>query len=335
MEWKYGFSAAYYATFVDKATWRDLERFEITEGSISYTEDELRCSATVGAVGYEQGTENIIRVYLDAKQTGDADLVPLFTGYATSPVQNFNGRLETNSLDVYSVLTPVRDVLLPRGWYAAAEIPGGDLIKNLLAPTPAPVDIVDNSPALQEAIIAEDSETNLSMIEKILAAIDWRMRVGGDGTIQILPKATDAVVTYDPLDNDAIEPEIEITYDWYQCPNCFRAISGDLTAVAKDENEDSIFSIPSRGREVWMEDTDADLNEGETIEAYALRRLREEQSVATQAKYKRRFHPELSVSDLVQLHYPEQGLEGLYKITSMSMELGYGCSVDEEVEKYG
>lgn len=335
MNWNLGFSAAYYATFVDKSTWRDLERFEITDGSISYTEDELRCSATVGAVGYEQGTENIIRVYLDAKQTGSAALVPLFTGYATSPAQNFNGILETNSLDVYSVLTPVRDVLLPRGWYAAAEIPGGILIKNLLEPTPAPVDIVDNSPALQEAIIAEDSETNLSMIEKILAAIDWRMRVGGDGTIHIMPKATEAVVMYDPLDNDAIEPEIEITYDWYQCPNCFRAISGDLTAVAKDENENSIFSIPQRGREVWMEDTDADLNEGETIEAYALRRLREEQSVATQAKYKRRFHPDLSTSDLVQLHYPKQGLEGLYKITSMSMELGYGCSVDEEVEKYG
>ena len=335
MNWNLGFSAAYYATFVDKATWRDLERFEITDGSISYTEDELRCSATVGAVGYEQGTENIIRVYLDAKQTGSAALVPLFTGYATSPTQDFNGVLETNSLDVYSVLTPVRDVLLPRGWYAAAEIPGGTLIKNLLEPTPAPVDIVDNSPALQEAIIAEDSETNLSMIEKILSAIDWRMRIGGDGTIHIMPKATEAVVMYDPLDNDAIEPEIEITYDWYQCPNCFRAISGDLTAVAKDESSNSIFSIQNRGREVWMEETDADLNEGETIEAYALRRLREEQSIATQAKYKRRFHPDLSVSDLVQLHYPKQGLEGLYKITSMSMELGYGCSVDEEVEKYG
>lgn len=335
MEWKDGFSAAYYATFVDKATWRDLERFEITDGSISYTADELRCSATVGAVRYEQGTENIIRVYLDAKQTGSAALVPLFTGYATSPAQNFNGILETNSLDVYSVLTPVRDVLLPRGWYAAAEIPGGALIKNLLAPTPAPVDIVENSPALKEAIIAEDSETNLSMIEKILAAIDWRMRVSGDGTIHIMPNATAPVVTYDPLDNDAIEPEIEITYDWYQCPNCFRAISGNLTAVAKDEASDSIFSIQNRGREVWMEDTEADLNEGETIEAYALRRLKEEQSVATQAKYKRRFHPDLSVSDLVQLHYPEQGLEGLYKITSMSMDLGYGCSVDEEVEKYG
>ena len=335
MEWKDGFSAAYYATFVDKATWRDLERFEITDGSISYTADELRCSATVGAVRYEQGTENIIRVYLDAKQTGSAALVPLFTGYATSPAQNFNGILETNSLDVYSVLTPVRDVLLPRGWYAAAEIPGGALIKNLLAPTPAPVDIVENSPALKEAIIAEDSETNLSMIEKILAAIDWRMRVSGDGTIHIMPNATEAVVAYDPLDNDAIEPEIEITYDWYQCPNCFRAISGNLTAVAKDEASDSIFSIQNRGREVWMEDTEADLNEGETIEAYALRRLKEEQSVATQAKYKRRFHPDLSVSDLVQLHYPEQGLEGLYKITSMSMDLGYGCSVDEEVEKYG
>ena len=335
MDWSKGFSAAYYASIVDPATWRDVERFEITSGSISYTEDELRCSGTVGAVSYESGTENIIRVYLDARQIGADALVPLITGYATSPSKMFDGVLQTNSLDVYSVLTPVQDVLLERGWYAAAEIPGGALIKNLLAPTPAPVEIEEDSPALKEAIIAEDSETNLSMIEKILTAIDWRMRITGNGVIQILPKSTDAEVTYDPLEYDAIEPEIEVAYDWYQCPNCLRAISGDLTAVAKDESEDSIFSIPNRGREVWVEDADADLNEGETIEAYALRRLKEEQSVATQAKYKRRFHPDLSVTDLVQLHYPKQGLEGLYKITSMSMELGYGCSVDEEVEKYG
>lgn len=334
MDWNKGFSAAYYATFVDSATWRDVERFEITEGSISYSDDELRCSATVGAVNYEQGTERIIRVYLDARQTGDAELVPLFTGYATSPSQNYNGRLETNSLEGYSVLTPVRDVLLPRGWYATAEIPGGDIIRGLLDPTPAPVDIEDNSPALQEAIIAEDEETNLSMIDKILNAIDWRMRITGDGVIHILPKASDAEVMYDPLDNDAIEPEIEVTYDWYQCPNCFRAISGDLTAVAKDESLDSMFSIPNRGREVWMAESDATLNEGETIEAYALRRLKEEQSVANEAKYKRRFNPNLTITDLVRLHYPEQGLDGLYKINAITMELGYGCTCDEEVELF-
>ena len=172
MDWQKGFSASYYATFVDSATWRDVERFEITEGSISYNTDDLRCSATVGAVGYEQGTENIIRVYLDARQTGDAVLVPLFTGYATSPSQMFNGRLETNSLDVYSVLTPVKDVLLPRGWYATAEIPGGDLIKKLLEPTPAPVVIEDESPALKEAIIAEDAGAVAVMaLEKVPADI--------------------------------------------------------------------------------------------------------------------------------------------------------------------
>ena len=334
MDWNKGFSASYYATFVDPTSWRDLERFEITEGSISMGGDELRCSATLGAVGYERGTEKIVRIYLDARQTGDAELVPLFTGYAASPQQTFNGILETNPIDLYSVLTPVRDVLLQRGWYAPAEVPAGVLIKSLLAPTPAPVDIVDNSPALQEAIIAEDGESNLSMIDKILSAIDWRLRITGDGTIQIMPKATEASAEYDPLDNDAIEPEIEVVQDWYQCPNCFRAVAGDLTAVARDDSENSAFSTVNRGREVWMEETDCDMNAGETIEEYALRRLKEEQKISTTASYKRRYNPNLFVTDLVQLSYPKQGLEGLFRIETISISLGYGCSCDEEVTKY-
>ena len=334
MDWNKGFSASYYATFVDPISWRDLERFEITEGSISLDSNELRCSATIGAIDYERGTERLVRIYLDARQAGSSQLVPLFTGYAASPQQAFKGVLETNPIDLYSVLVPVRDVLLQRGWYAPAEVSAGVLIKQLLEPTPAPVDIVDNSPALQEAIIAEDGESNLSMIDKILAAVDWRLRITGDGTIQIMPKATEAAAEYDPLDNDAIEPEIEVTQDWYSCPNCFRAVSGDLTAVARDDSENSMFSTINRGREVWMEETDCDLNAGETIEEYALRRLKEEQTVSTVASYKRRFNPEIFVTDLVHLHYPKQGLEGLYRVESDSITLGYGCACDEEVTKY-
>lgn len=333
MDWNKGFSALYYATYVEPATWRDVGRFEITSGSISYESEELRCSASLGAIGYELGTERIIRVYLDAKQEGDGQLVPLFTGYATSPGRTFAGRRESNELDGYSVLTPVKDISLPRGWYAPAEMPAGLLIKRLLAPTPAPVEIEEDSPALQEAIIAEDNETNLSMIDKILKALDWRMRITGSGEIQVLSKATKARAIYDPLMNDAIEPEITVTYDWYECPNCLRATSGDVSAVVKDESEASPFSTVNRGREVWLSETDVDLAANETVEAYALRRLKEVQQIATTVSYKRRFNPDLFVSDLTELHYPEQGLDGLYKITSQSMELGYGCSCDEEVEK--
>ncbi len=34
---------------------------------------------------------------------------------------------------------------------------------------------------------AENAETRLSMIEKILAAINWRIRITGDGVIHVVP----------------------------------------------------------------------------------------------------------------------------------------------------
>lgn len=334
MDWNKGFSASYFATFVDASTWRDLERFDITEGQISIDIEELRCSASLGAVRYQSGTERLVRVYLDARQNGDAQLVPLFTGYATSPSRTFNGVLETNPLDLYSVLKPVQDVILPRGWYAAAEIPCGTLIRDLLAPTPAPVEIADNSPALTDAIIAEDDESNLTMIEKILTAMDWRLRITGAGVIQILPTASEPIVAYDPIDNDAIEPNVDVSHDWYECPNCLRATAADLTAVARDDSADSMYSTVNRGREIWISETDCDLNDGETIEEYATRRLKEEQRTAVTASYQRRFYPDVFSSDLIRLHYPAQGLEGLYRVESLSITLGHGCPCEEEVSKY-
>ena len=37
MDWRKGFSAMYYASFVDVNTWKSVERFEITGGSIKAT----------------------------------------------------------------------------------------------------------------------------------------------------------------------------------------------------------------------------------------------------------------------------------------------------------
>ena len=43
------------------------------------------------------------------------------------------------------------------------------------------------------------------MIEKILTAIDWRLRVRGDGRIFVEPKSDEPVATFDPLEFDVLE----------------------------------------------------------------------------------------------------------------------------------
>lgn len=332
MNWNRGFSALYYASYVDPFTWRDIERIEITGGSVSRKDADLIESAEIDVRGFGPG-ERWVRVWLDTRQDGEAGHNALFTGLACSPTEDIDGNKITHTVQMFSVLKPAEDVLLPRGWYAPAGVPVGPLLTRLLSVTPAPVVVDGDTPALAAAIIAEDGETNLSMAWKIIQAVDWRFKITGKGEIHICPKASAISARFDSLENDSIEPKLEKTFDWFDCPNVFRAVMDDLSATVRDDNPDSPLSTVSRGREIWMEETDCDLQEGESISDYAIRRLKEEQEVETTVSYDRRYNPDVFVSDLIQLNYPIQGIVGTFKVVSQDVEFGAGARTGEEVAK--
>ena len=335
MDWSKGFSASCYITTVDPSSWRDISRIEITGGTVSRSTDKLKETASVTCVDYDQTTERWIRIWMDTRQEGAAGHSAIFTGLAVAPDRDINGRLSTNEVACYSVLKPAEDVLLPRGWYAPAGSDGAALAAQLLSVTPAPIETADSSPSLANNYIAGNGETNLSMALNIIDAIGWRIRIAGDGTIYIGPKPTEPAATFDCTDNDTVEPQLVTSYDWFACPNVFRVVNGNDSATAVDDDPDSIFSTVNRGREIWMEETAKSLNTSETLYEYARRRLEEEQNVVYSASYDRRFHPNVTVSDLVQLHYPEQKIDGLFTVVSQSLDLSTGCRTSEEVEKYG
>ena len=332
MDWNNGYSASYYAYFLDPGSFRETTRLEITGGSITRTDEGLRDSADIDCVSYEMGRERYIRIYLDASQAGAAYHVPLFTGLATSPSRDIDGFYETNSLSCYSVLKAADDILLQRGYYVPAGSKGDVVIKELLSVIPAPVTTEGVAPTLQTSIIAEDGETRRSMTDKVLAAINWRMRIKGDGTVELSEKPKEAVAKFDPIEQDVLEPSIKVEYDWYACPNVLRAIQDDLSAVARDDSPESSLSTVSRGREVWAEETSCELSSGESISEYAVRRLKELQQVQLTASYDRRFHPDVLVGDLIQLHFPAQGLDGVFRVTSQKIELSHGARTSEEIE---
>jgi len=332
MNWKNGFSASYYAYIVDPVSWRETDRIEITGGSINRSDEGLRDSADIECTAYDHSKERYIRVYLDAEQSGASAHTPLFTGLATSPTRDIDGHYETSTIACYSVLKAAEDVLLERGYYVPAGSNGADVIKDLLSCTPAPVTVNGSAPDMQTSIIAEEGETRLSLADKVLFAIGWRMRIDGMGMIELCPKAAEEVLQFDPVDQDVLEPTIEVEYDWYECPNVLRAVQEDLSAVARDDSVDSPLSTVNRGREVWVEETSCELNTGESISEYAARRLKELQKVQLTAGYDRRYFPDVLVGDLVRLRYPAQGLNGLFRITSQTIELAHGAKTSEKVE---
>lgn len=334
MDWDKGFTASYYAYIVDAKTWRETTVLQLTDGSISRSASGLRDSADISCVNYNE-REQYIRLYLDVQQSGGSDHVAIFTGLTSAPTKDIDGVIVTNKIECYSVLKPAEDVLLQRGYYVPAEADVGRVITDLFSVTPAPVEVLGVAPSLQTAIIAEDGENHLTMVDKILTAINWRMRILGNGTIQILPQSNETVKTFDAQNADVIEPSLKITRDWYECPNVFRAVSGDLYAVARDDSDTSPLSTINRGREVWAEETNVALNTGESIAEYAQRRLNELQQIETTASYTRRYDPGVLVGDCVRLNYPKQTLNGTYEITSQKIKLGYGCTTDEEVKYVG
>lgn len=365
MDWSKGYSAWYHMTEVDPVTWRDTGTLRLTGGKIDRSADGLKESADIDMT--EDPGEKWIRIYLDARQVGTVSRTAVFTGLTSTPKKEMEGRRNSYSVACYSVLKPCDDILMPRGWYAPAGSDGAKLIARLLAVIAPvryagqrkvvnaidyitdesstmitneqnnPLGIINSvvtggdvvSPKLLTAIIAEDGETRLTMAQKIADAINWNIRITGMGEIVIEPYSEDIKAVFSQ-DSDMLEPKVTVEDDWYSSPNVFRAVSGDASAVARDDDINSRLSTVSRGREIWQEETNCDLSDNETLSAYVIRRLKELQNPARTVSYDRRYNPDVTIGSYVQLNYPE--ISGKVKITSQSITLGYACTTAEEGE---
>lgn len=332
MDYSKGFTASYDLTIVDPVSWRDISHHRLTAGTITRNTDLLMESADLDLTEVPEDGEVWVRVWMNARQEYSSESrIPLFTGLTTAPERKLTGKRESYPASCYSVLKPAADRLLPRGWYAPKNGNGAKLVKDLLSVGAAPVTAAENASALSSAIVAEDGETNLSMASKILTATGWKIRIHGNGNITIQPKSTEVAVTFDAASFDILEPSVTDQYDWYSCPNVFRAVSGSDYAVARDEDPESRYSIASRGREIWMEETNCTLREGEMLLSYAKRRLKEEQMPSRTISYDRRYVPDIFPGDLIRLNYPEEKISGTFEIRSQNITLGFAGKTSEEV----
>lgn len=340
MNWSKGYTASHYASIIDSKTWKDIRRIELKEGgSINRSSsDSLIESADIECEYVDEtffNSEKWIRIYANIVQDEGSYHGALFTGLICSPSKNINGPTIENNVQCYSVLKPAEDVLLDRGWYISAGSDAVAAIKNLLSITPAPISVDGISGKILENIVAEENETCLSMAWKLLNMMNWRIAIDGNGLMRLCsyPILSNNIVKFDAVESDSLELPVQINYDWFNCPNVFRAVSNTAIAVAKDENPESPLSIQNRGREVWKEETNCALKTNESLGEYAKRRLKEEQDASYELSYTRRYHPNVNVSDIIRLNYPAQKIIGFFRVNNQSIRLGHSISVSEDVIK--
>lgn len=338
IDWSKGIVARYYATVVNPVTWNDVTELEITDGSIRYSDVGERATADISCRNFDYNNEYWIRLYMTATQDGDSERIPLFTGIASVPNITYKGRKEENKLQCYSALSLADKVYLPLGWYLDYGVNGAAAVKDILSDAvPAPIvidDFIDEDdiPIITQRIVAEENETKLTMADKILDAIGWRMLLDGNGMVHISPYASDPVALFDYRFNDIFEMDVSISNNWYDIPNVYRAIGEGISAVAKDEDPNSRFSIQNRGREIWASESGVILANNEKISDYAAYKLKEAQKIYKTLDYTRRFDPNVRVSDLVTINYLEQGISGIFEVRSQTLTIGYGGQVSEQSE---
>ena len=335
MNWNNGFSALYELYRVNPVSWQDAGQYELIAGQISKSEGGLIESADLTLT--ESPGECWLRVYLKARQGESGERVALFTGLASAPQRNLNGNNVTYKAACYSVLKPVDDTLTPRGYFVAAGVRGAEAAAELLSVGPAPVSYETASPTLTESIVSEDKDTYLTMAQKVVDAIGWRIRINGRGEVEIVPKPEEESARFDEYENDSIEVSITDTNDWYSAPNCLRVVSGTDAVEVRDDDPDSALSTTTRqatrggSGEIWAQESVSSLADNETLQTYAERRLKELQGPARKLAYSRRFRPDVTIGDKVRLHLPRHGIDNVFTVTSQRIALGYGARVSEEV----
>ena len=331
MDFSHGYTASFYITLLDAVTWTEDDKMDIISGSIRKQNTDIRQSAALTAPGYDAETERWIRIYMDARQNENVSHNAIFTGLATSPKYSINGNTTTREVECYSVLKPLADIKFPRGWYIAAGTNIYSACRQLMRYTPAPYEVADGGPALSTYIISDDGDSALTMLDRVLNAIGWTLRITGSGLVRFAPPSTQPVAEFGAKAADIIEKTLSVERDYFSAPNVLRATAGDAVATARDENPASPLSIPTRGREVIMSEDDVALGLNEGIAEYATRRLREEHQVAEKVSYTRRYVPEIDIGDIVEFNYNQ--IKGTYKVTSQTINLTYGGKTAEEAER--
>jgi len=324
MDWSKGFSASYVLMTVNPTTWEDEQEYPIIEGSVdSDISADLLVSADV--VMDQPIGEKWVRVYLIATQNGGAERVPIFTGLTSEPSRKIKGKTTTYNMSCYSVLKPAADRLVPLGYYAQAGSEGAAVAASLLKECGLRVTYTPGGAYLPMAIIAEAGETYLTMVQRIVNALGWRVKIDGKGRVDICPYDSKVVADFS-TSTDMLEPEVTDEQDWYSCPNVLRVTCDNYSVTVKDEDPNSPLSIPRRGREIWKAES---VNSVADLGQYALARLKELQSPARSLDYTRRFDPNVMPGDVVRISYPAQDINGVFRVASQSIDLEYGARTKE------
>lgn len=327
---------------VDPGTWKDIRRLDYVKAS-TITRDldaETLGSATIDVNGPID--ECYIRIYLVTIQNGFKERHPLGVYIVQSSITDFDGKVNSISLDAYTPLIELKENPPPIGY----SIRKGENIMSIASRivrenVRAPVVMATDATALNDNFVSNMNDTWLTFTSDLINQAKFNFSLDELGRILFAPKQDIAslqpVWTYTDDNSSILQPSISIDKDLYGIPNVVEVIyskgASTYSAVAINDDSNSPISTVSRGRRITHRVTDVDFGgipSHEQANEYAKRLLRELSSIQCTVSYTHGYCP-VNIGDCVRLNYRRAGLNDVRaKVISQNIRCTSGCQVSEK-----
>lgn len=343
IDWLRGYSSRWTLRRVNQRTWADGgEVAGVTSATVSRTLDgdaptidsaSITATRSAGDL-LEEGWYRLTMLATQGRTVERVDVATLWCAQTDGSLD-----LGANSIDITgrSVLWPCRRRSMPPGSYAPAGVDGARWAADVLAAaTPAPVKLDISAGFTLDDAIVYDSTSALAAAWEVLRAGSHTLRVLGDGTIVVAPRANAPSLVLDRITSRLLLPDVGRGYDLSDVPNRYVAALNGVEAVAMNEDPASQVSTVRRGMIIDPEDgvdeSPKRVN-GETLDAYASRRLEELSIVTDERTYSREWWPNTLPGDLVHGTVASTGVDGDLRIVSQQLTCGAGILVEEKASR--
>lgn len=347
IDWTSGYSASWRVFRVNPETWADASELDgVTDISIERsiersTDQNSKRGTDSSSKTIEKGSmsvdlvpgttvdEGYYRFVMVARQGDDTERVEVATLLFTATGGAVNRGVDAVECNGRSVLWPASKVSVEPGAYAPAGVDGVGYAAQLLSDAiNAPI-VTEGSFVIDEHVVFDNGASVLDAVWAILDAGGFYMSISGDGTVKIEAMPTEPSLSLDMTHARLLHPGIEHQLDTSDVPNVYKVTDGASEAVATNASESSTTSTVTRGWTNEVLDESPVRVNGETLQAYAERKLEEASTIEDSRTYEREWWPGVHPCHVVRGSLASVLLDGDLRVKSQSLACGKGITVTE------
>lgn len=324
-DWSKSYAIEYRLYKVDDRTWAEAEHVAgLRSAHIERTAGSLMESASIEITGADLSA-GYYRISALVEQNGVTELHHIGTFHCLMSEGNLNRGIDAASIVGRSVLYPAKAKRLDRGYTAPIGCDGVDFAASMLEEVlKAPVE-ASGAFRLDDGHTFEIGMPVLDGVWRILNAGGWCIQIDGGGSVAVVPKPTYPALSLDGAGVSLLMPSVAHRADYSEVYNTYTAIDGINHVKIVNDDPTSPTSTVSLGFEHDAPfDTSPMRVNGETLAAYASRRLAESSVVSDSRTYTREYQPEVLPFSIVRGTVQSVGTEADMRVSKQAIDIHRG-----------